>query len=408
MDCSDKEPKPVDRNERIGELDLIRGVALLGILIANMPLYSSPYLYMNLLETQWWTGLGDQIAKNAINVLVEYKFITMFSLLFGAGFMIFLERAEKAGRKGAGRYARRLAVLLAFGLVHGYFVWFGDILVIYAILGIALLAFRTCKANTLLVWAIGLLLVPSAWMALHTFVPGLVPWGLPPGPSTEEAERLVLDSIQAYGSGSYSDIFQQRLADSSNVQNGALLTAPMTFAMFLLGAYAWRKDWLRNPRNHIDFFRKTLAWSGSIGVLFLVYQLWLYYGVDAERSGFNHAQWSGILIAGPAICLFYISSLILLARKPFWRKLLAPFQDAGRMALTNYLMQSVVCTLLFYSYGLGWYGEVSPLYGLLLSLVIFAAQVWGSRLWLRRYRFGPAEWLWRSLTYGERQPMKRG
>lgn len=407
MDVGRMEPKPEDRNGRIGELDLIRGVALLGIIIANMPLYSYPYLYMNMLEGSWWPGTFDQIARQLIYILVEYKFITMFSFLFGAGFMIFLERAEQKGRRGGALYVRRLSVLLVFGILHGYFVWFGDILIIYAILGFALLAFRSRRPGTLLCWALGLLLIPSVWIAVHTFAPSLIPWGLPPGPAAEAAERFIRDSIEAYGSGSYADIFQQRLADLSNLQNSSLLTIPMTFAMFLLGAYAWRKDWLRNPKLHTGLIRNIWLWSGLVGLPFLLLQIWLYQTVDAGQAGFNHAHWAGVLIAGPAISLFYTTSLLLLVQKRFWRKLLVPLQDAGRMALTNYLLQSVGCTLLFYSYGLGWYGQISPFYGLLLSLAIFGVQVQASRLWMRRYRLGPAEWLWRSLTYGQRQPMKR-
>jgi len=390
------------------ELDLIRGAALLGIIIANMPLFSYPYLYLNIWDGTWWTGTADRIVTQLTHIVVEYKFITMFSFLFGAGFMIFLERAEQKGRLGATLYVRRLSILLAIGILHGYLVWFGDILAVYAMLGFILLAFRKSKPNTLLYWALGLLLIPALWIAVHTFAPWLMPWGLPPGPTPDAAERFIRDSVEAYGSGSYADIFRQRLTDLGNLQNGSLLTAPMTLAMFLLGAFAWRKDWLRNPMLHAALIRSVWLWSGAVGLIFQAIQVWLYQTVDAGREGYNHAQWAAVIVAGPALCLFYVTSLLLLMRKRFWRKLLAPLQDAGRMALTNYLLQSVGCTLLFYSYGLGWYGQVSPLYGLLLAVAIFGMQVWVSSLWMRRYRFGPVEWLWRCLTYGERQPMKRG
>ncbi|MFC4597202.1 DUF418 domain-containing protein [Cohnella hongkongensis] len=391
---------------RFAQLDWIRGLALLGIAIANMPLYSSPYLYMNMLDAEWWAATGDRIAKLLIYIFVDYKFISMFSFLFGAGFIIFLQRAEQKGRRGTALYLRRLFVLLLIGLLHGYFIWFGDILLVYAMLGFALLAFYRRKPNTLLYWSLGLLLIPAAWIALHTFAPGIVRWGLPEGPSTVDALRLIRDANEIYSSGTLEEMFRQRLLDLSHVQNSSLLTIPLTFAMFLLGAYAWRKGWLRNPDLHAVAIRKIGLWSGCIGLLFLAFQVWLHHTVDAGQSGFNNAHWAGILIAGPAVSVFYMASLLLLSRRRFWRLLLAPLQDAGRMALTNYLLQSVVCTFLFYSYGLGWYGQVAPSYGIALSLLLFAAQVWGSRLWLRRYRFGPVEWLWRSLTYGKRQPMK--
>lgn len=392
---------------RFAELDMMRGLALLGIIIANMPLYSSPYLYLNMLELEWWTAPGDQIAKDLIYIFVDYKFISIFSFLFGAGFVIFHQRAEQSGRKGRVLYIKRLFVLLLIGVLHGYFIWFGDILLVYAVLGFALLAFYRRKLNTLLYGAFGFLLIPAAWIAAHTFAPGLVPWGLPTGPSTDEALRLLHDSAAIYSSGTYGEMFRQRLADLSHLQNSSLLTIPLTFAMFLLGAYAWQKGWMQSPDIHTAAIRTIWRWSGCIGLMFLAFQLWLYHTVDAGQSGFNTAHWAGILIAGPAVGLFYMASLLLLIRRRFWRWLLTPLQDAGRMALTNYLLQSIVCTFLFYSYGLGWYGQIAPSSGIALSLLIFAAQVWGSRLWLRRFRFGPAEWIWRSLTYGIRQPMKR-
>jgi len=298
-------------------------------------------------------------------------------------------------------------VLLLFGALHSYFVWLGDILLVYATLGFVLLAFYRRRPNTLLYTALGLLLLPAIWMAARTFVPELVPWGLPLGPSTDEAMRLIHDSHAAYGGGTYGDIFRQRLIDLTHLQNSSLLTVPLTFAMFLLGAYGWQQGWLRDPDSHTAAIRRIWRWSGGIGLLFLAFQLWQYLTVDAEQGGPDHAHWAGILIAGPAIALFYMASLLLLIRRRFWRRLLTPLQAAGRMALTNYLLQSLVCTFLFYSYGLGWYGQVAPSVGLGLSLLIFAAQVWLSTLWLRRFRFGPFEWVWRSLTYGRRQPMRR-
>lgn len=407
MERSDVEPKSGDREARVAHLDMIRGLALLGIVIANMPLYASPSVYINMLDVEWWSAAPDRFVKQLIYIFVDYKFISIFSFLFGAGFILFLQNAEQKGRRGTALYIRRLVVLLLFGVLHSYFIWLGDILLVYALLGIALLAFYRRKLNTLLYTALSLLLIPALWVAAHTFAPELVPWGLPLGPSNDEALRLLHDSNKIYSGGTFGEIFRQRLVDLSHLQNSSLLTIPLTFAMFLLGAYGWQKGWLRDPDNHVAAIRALWRWSGGIGLLFLTFQLWLYHTVDAGQSGFNNAHWAGILIAGPAIALFYMASLLLLIRRRFWRQLFTPLQSAGRMALTNYLLQSLVCTFLFYSYGLGWYGQIASAYGLVLALLIFAVQVWISGLWLRRFRFGPFEWVWRSLTYGKGQPMKR-
>ncbi|WP_214628359.1 DUF418 domain-containing protein [Paenibacillus agaridevorans] len=406
MKRSNVEPNAGGREARAAHLDMIRGLALLGIVIANMPLFASASVYMNMVNVEWWSAAADLLVKQLIYIAIDYKFISIFSFLFGAGFILFLQNAERKGRRGTALYIRRLVVLLLFGALHSYFIWLGDILLVYAMLGFALLAFYRRKLNTLLYTALGLLLIPAAWIAAHTFAPELVPWGLPLGPSADEALRLLHDSNAVYSGGTYEEIFRQRLVDLSHLQNSSLLTIPLTFAMFLLGAYGWQKGWLRDPDRHVAAIRKVWRWSGGIGILFLAFQLWLYHTVDAGQIGFNTAHWAGILIAGPAIALFYMASLLLLIRRSFWRQLFTPLQAAGRMALTNYLLQSFVCTFLFYSYGLGWYGQIAPSIGLALSLLIFAVQVWLSGLWLRRFRFGPFEWVWRSLTYGKRQSMK--
>lgn len=404
---SKEECNPHGHEARIVHLDMIRGLALLGIIIANMSLYASPSIYMNTLNWQWWTEGSDRLVKQFIYIAVDYKFITIFSFLFGVGFVLFLQNAEKKGRSGKILFIRRLAVLLLFGLFHSYFIWFGDILLMYAILGFALLAFYKRRLNPLLYTALGLLLIPAIWVGAHTYTPEFVPWGLPLGPMADESTQLLAESTDVYSGGTFVEMFQQRLVDISYLQNSALLTIPLTFAMFLLGAYGWQKGWLRDPEAHIAVIRKIWWWSGGIGLLFLAFQIWLYYTVDTVQSGFNNAQWAGILIAGPSIALFYMTSLLLLIRRPFFRKLFTPLEAAGRMALTNYLLQSFICTFLFYSYGFGWYGQITPSIGLGLSILIFAVQVWISGIWLHHFRYGPFEWIWRSLTYGRRQPMKR-
>ena len=344
---SNVDPKFGGHEERIAHLDMIRGLALLGIIIANMPLFAYPTIYMNILNSEWWTTGQDVFVKQFVYIAVDYKFISIFSFLFGVGFILFLQNAEKKGRNGLMLFIKRLVVLLLFGVLHSYFLWFGDILLLYAILGFFLLAFYKRRLNTLLYTALGLLLIPAIWVAAHTFMPQLVPWGLPLGPMTDEANLLLSESTAIYSGGTYVEMFQQRLVDLSHMQNSSLLTVPLTFAMFLLGAYGWQKGWLRDPMAHSAVIRKIWWWSGGIGLLFLAFQLWLYYTVDATQNGFNNAHWAGILIAGPSIALFYMSSLLLLIRRRFWRKLFKPLEAAGRMALTNYLLQSFICTFLF-------------------------------------------------------------
>jgi len=260
MHHSNVEPNSGGREARVAHLDLIRGMALLGIIIANMPLYASPSIYMNMLNNQWWTTWPDLFVKQFIYIAVDYKFISIFSFLFGVGFILFLQNTEKKGRSGFKLFIRRLVVLLLFGVLHGYLIWSGDILLTYAILGFPLLAFYRRRLNTLLYTAIGLLLIPAIWVAAHTFTPELVPWGLPLGPVTDEANRLLLSSsTEVYKGGTYEEMFHQRLVDLSHLQNSSLLTVPLTFAMFLLGAYGWQKGWLPRAGDSFSSDSKDLV-----------------------------------------------------------------------------------------------------------------------------------------------------
>ncbi len=238
---------------------------------------------------------------------------------------------------------------------------------------------------------------------MNTFAPQVVTFGPPLAPSTEAIHQLIDDSYHAYGSGSYLDMLQQRIVDMSMVQESSVTLIPMTFSMFLLGAYVWRKGWFHRLKSDNRLLRRFWFYSGLIGSIFLIGQVIFHVQVDVKESGYNYAHFAGALISGPAMSIFYITTLFQLLQKEVWRKRLSPLQDIGRMALTHYLLQSVVCSFLFYNYGFGLYGEVGAFVGFLLSCVIFAIQIVISKYWLRHFRFGPCEWLWRSLTYGKWQ-----
>lgn len=394
----------VSQNERIRELDLIRGFALLGILIANIPLFSYPYTYVSILETGWWPGIGDQAVKWFIYLFIDYKFVSMFSFLFGLGFMIFLQRSRQKGGRSAWLYMKRLLFLLALALIHAYLIWAGDILLPYVMLGFFLLLFRNSTANTLLSWGCGLLIISSILLTIQTFVFNNVLSGL--APSQDMIRDLIQKSVYAYGQGTYVEIFNHRLIDMSILQESNPFMLLLIFSMFLLGAYAGKKELFTNLSKKRELIKKIWTWSFVIGAPFVILQIILRTEVDAMNDGYNMAHAIGIMISGPAICFFYITSILLLLKNKKWKNFLSPLQAVGRMALTNYLMQSIVCTFLFYSYGLGWYGKVSPVWGLVISFILFILQVVASNIWMRYYMFGPLEWVWRTVTYGKRQPMK--
>jgi len=398
-------PTPVAPGERLFALDVLRGLALFGILAVNMAHFSSPVIFWDLAGVDPWDSPWDNAVQGLIQVLAEGKFYPLFSLLFGVGMVLFTERAAGRGGSPGRLYARRLAVLLLIGGLHALFIWSGDILLTYALVGFLLLPFRRRTAKTALVWGIGcmvlalgvyVLLVGSI---LGTENPDLVTW------AKEQADR----SLAAFGSGSYAQQLEMRRIDLSLQYGNAIIYFPFLLGIFLLGAAAAKAKLL----ERLPATRSVLRRTGIAGLVAGLPLAALAAYADARLTPgvttvYDLLAFLGYALGGLGLALFYASATVLLAERPAWRRRLAPLAAAGRMALTNYLLQSIVCTTLFYSYGLGLYGRVAPTWGLLLTLAVFGGQLAFSAWWLRRFRFGPAEWVWRSLTYGRRQPLRVG
>jgi uncharacterized protein len=218
-----------------------------------------------------------------------------------------------------------------------------------------------------------------------------------------QAER----SVEVYGHGSFADIFGQRLKDHEDVLWGTLFMLPVIFAMFLLGLYAGRRRLLHEPERYPRLLRWLAGWGLLLGLLCN-----LSYVVVSECVSRLEPSWATLgaywvyAVGTPLLSFGYAAGIVLLVQHEPWRRRLAPLAAVGRMALTNYLLQTLICTTLFYSYGCGWFGKVGPAVGALLTIAIYAVQVPLSVWWLNRFRFGPAEWLWRCLTYGRWQRMR--
>jgi uncharacterized protein len=401
--------EPTQPNERIKIVDIIRGFALLGILSVNMALFSSPIMYIQAAGIELWDHTWDKWTQVAISFLAEGKFYPMFSFLFGLGFMIFIQRAEQKGLKPVKLYLRRVMILLGIGLVHAFFIWAGDILIVYALLAFVLVLFRYRQPKTLLWWAFILLFIPILMMSLLF---GLVILGSLVQSEAELAsqhqqyltslQEMIEQSLSAYGTGSFADVFSQRVTDLSFIYQSVFISLPTILAMFLFGVYAVKINVFREVRKHISLVKKVWLWSLLIGIPLAFLQVTSSPAIDTVHPSFyDMTYFIAIFLGGPTFCFFYITSLLLLTQKEIWIQRLSPIGAVGRMALSNYLFQSIVCTTIFYSYGLGLYGQVSPALGLLLTLVIYIVQVIISNAWLKSYSFGPVEWVWRRLTYGK-------
>ena len=396
---------PTNREERIALLDVLRGFAIFGILFFNMSFFSAP-LDLQQAGLEWGSGTADRVMEVLIRFFVQGKFYSLFSFLFGLGFGLQMMRAETRGVRFVPLYRRRLLALLLIGLVHGYLIWMGDILTLYALLGFVLFLFRRRQSKTLLLWAGVFFLIP---FLLSIGMVAAAGSGDGPGPFGNREDFLILaeNSFQAYGSGSFADIMAQRAQDAAFVTMGGLFGSGGILAMFLLGVYFARRRLFHDAADSLPFFRRLWFWGLGLGLVGnLVFALTWEYVDPLRPSGWALVGGVAYMLGAPGLCFFYISSFVLLWQNPAWQRRLSPLAAVGRMALSNYLFQSVVCTMIFYRYGLGLYGQVGPALGVGLAVVIYAIQFPLSRWWLGRFKFGPAEWVWRSLTYGKFQPMR--
>lgn len=400
---------PIEAADRIHVVDILRGFALFGILLVNMASFKANAIFA---PPSVDAAPIDRLASALILFFAEAKFYTLFSFLFGFGFSIWLARASTRGESSLGRFARRLGILLVFGLLHAVLLWNGDILVSYALFGFVLMLFRNRSPRALARWAIALLAI-GALLTLLALGGLLWAQNLPAAAAPlREAEQQALTIARqqqatdfvVYSQGSYAQILGARLATLPFSYLFTLFGFPSIFAMFLLGLYAGKRGLLSDPQAHLAFWRRMLVWGLGIG---LVASGLIVYGYNQlGLFGGYYVRFLNFYLAGPLQSLGYVSAIVLLWQRPTGRRILAPLAAPGRMALSNYLGQTLICTTLFYGYGFGLFGQLGAAAGIALTIVIFALQVVLSNLWLKRFRFGPMEWLWRTLTYGRAQPMQ--
>ncbi|UTR14027.1 DUF418 domain-containing protein [Salipaludibacillus sp. LMS25] len=385
---------PTKVNERIVELDVLRGIALFGILVVNMKYFSTPALYLEMQGITWWDDPLNRLVDILVQLFFEFKFISIFSFLFGTGFALFLSQLKQKAVIIGPFVRRRLTFLLLVGFSHLFFIWYGDILTVYALLGFLLPLFIKKQQKAILILAFSFLLFPVFLFCIALFT----------GIGNSERLQILMaemsnQAVFAYSEGVMTDIFVQRMIDIAVIYQGHLFIMPMVFGMFLLGVYAWESGMIKKAREYPLFMKRIRNSSVLIGLPFILISAWTGARIESVSSPHYIIHYAGHVISGPAFAIFYISSLFLFMQKDRWREKLLFFQPVGRMAFTNYLLQSFICTTLFYSYGLGLFGKVDKAAGLLLASVIFVFQLIVSHYWLRKKKMGPVEAIWRSFTY---------
>jgi uncharacterized protein len=428
--------RPIGTAERIETIDVLRGFALFGILLVNFGMFSTARFAL--------TPDTDTAAGTAAGMLIAFfasgKFYPLFSFLFGLGFAVQLTRAEARGGPFKWTYTKRLLVLLVIGILHGTLVWSGDVLTAYAVCGFVLLLLFMLKRavewpfrradgarRKLPIWValvlgaviqVPLTIVSLQYGANEEEVTALQAAGAELSPEQQAfAERLVeiravreaeafaagegrAPAVAVYRDGSWLEVTRQRVADFSSVLTAMLTMGPLILTMFLIGAVFGRLNLIGRAAEKRRLLGGLLVVGLVIGVPLSWSYMQLFFRDGLNSVGFVTNVWAGI-----SMTLAYASGFALLMLTAA-RKVLGVLAPVGRMALTNYLLQSLVSTFIFYGYGLGMLGRVDKVGGLIYCVTFWLLQLALSHWWMSRFAFGPVEWLWRTLTYGKRQPMR--
>jgi uncharacterized protein len=405
MEIQSPRVSPVSLSERILFIDVLRGMALFGILAANMRAFFAPLdCYGNI--GVLFHSRADVLTQAFIDAFVQGKFVSIFSFLFGMGFAIQMSRAEARGVRFIGFYPRRLLALALFGLIHGLLIWAGDILLIYALSGAILLLFRKRQQKTLLWWAGGVLALPivasTTILALY-FTRFHQAWMDPKAPDMKKLYAVT----NTYAHGTVRQILVQNWVEWKDALP-IMLFAIYAAGLFLLGMWVWRAGIVQRLDEYKAVLKSVCAWCIPVGLVVNIFVA--IVKATVPPGSFSLWAWFAGMLALPGshvLSAGYVSGLALIFLHEDWRRVLLPFAAVGRMALTDYLMQSVLCTLFFYHYTTGLYGSIGPAIGLVPTFIVYGAQVVFSNWWLRRYRFGPMEWLWRGMTYGKFPSMRQ-
>lgn len=399
---------PVSSRERIEVLDVLRGLAICGILIGNIQWFSGYGMMPPVLAAQ--EPLYDQITHFLVHFFIEGKFYSIFSFLFGIGFALQIARAEERGDTNASLFKRRLFWLLVIGLLHAYLLWAGDILSIYALMGFILLLFRNKSNESLLKWAFALMAVPIAtYILLYIAFVAFAPPDATAGFEASQVGRWNSGVQSVTGSSYWQIITGYNLQYVVGRYMGLIvqMRLPKILAMFLLGMYAYRRGIFHDLSAHRQVILRVLIYGLILGLIGNGLMAWLA-GNEAPfpPSAAGVVGVIGYAFGVPALALAITALVANLWQNDRWRRVLSFLAPVGRMALTNYLLQTVICVTIFYGYGFGLFGELGALDSTLIALTIFLFQVVISSLWLKYYAYGPMEWIWRQLTYRRRLSLR--
>jgi len=400
------EAAPTAAADRDPLIDALRGAALLGVLAVNLFAMGWP-------ESQAFSADASTVPGGWALTLTWFLFMgkayALLALLFGYGTGLQAQRLEAAGRAPARLLSRRLLALGAIGLAHGLLVWYGDVLLSYAVFGFVLLLFLRTPPRALLAWAGGLLALGAAFFLvagglLHALstLPALAEKGAQADQALHTlGEEDLRSAVAAYANGPYGALFLRRLRDLAGSWGSSVVVLPEILALFLTGLWAARTGAARDPAWRPRLARAALLLAAAGLPLNLLYARLASLGLSAGM-GVAVLSMAAYTLAAPALAVSAAAAACLLREAAPVRALTRLLAPLGRLSLSAYLLQSVVFTSVFYFHGLGLYGQVPFPVLLALAPAFWLFQVALAHAWLSRFRLGPAEWLLRRLEYGRR------
>jgi uncharacterized protein len=382
---------PISPSDRIAAIDIVRGIALFGVMAINVTTVFRVSIFEQFLPARLDGTWLDRALYWILMVGVDLKAFALFSLLFGVGLAIQHDHLSAHSRRTA-LLVRRLAFLLLIGAAHLILIWNGDILFEYAIAGFVVLPFLFCRLRILTT-------VGAALLAVFLLSPFLPP--IAPMPSRAWMIQNVAEATRIYGSGGFAEVLAFRIHELSGFLPLHLFMFPRTVALMLIGAVAWRAGVFRAGSRASRCLPLVAAIGLVAGGILSVSHVngWLRLGWRAELSLER--------LATVMLACAYGATIVWATNRACARQLLIWAAPIGRMAFTNYLMQSVIFGYLFYGYGLGLFGKLGVAAALAIGTGVYILQIIFSAYWLQRHLYGPVEWLWRSAMYGARQPLWR-
>jgi len=399
---------PTPPTERNPALDALRGFAVLGILIMNVQSFSMiGAAYINPTAFGDFTGINKWVWILS-HIIADQKFLSIFSILFGAGIILFTDRLQARGLNPLGFHYRRTFWLIFIGMLHAYLFWYGDILVTYGLCSLLVVLLRKFSPKALLTLGILVFSVASILYLLFGFSLPYMPPEAYEGikQSWQSNPELIQKELLTY-QGGWLEQLKIRIPEAIQFQTFIflILMGWRAGGLMLVGMALYKWQILTAGRTN-RFYTSLLAAGFIIGFPLIILGVLRNFGANWSVDysmffGWQFNYWGSMFVA-----LGYIAFMMLIAKSPFFKGMIGILDAVGRMAFTNYLLQTLICTTIFYGHGFGLFGQVDRWRQILIVFGVWIIQITVSLLWLKHFRFGPVEWLWRSLTYRKLQPMR--